>query len=560
MTARGQPVRLVQYAEQDYTSFYESSKRAGCEGIVLKRADSTLRMGAERSLINPGWLKIKHTEHTANKPSDEQPTPIPPGVNPSDGNISPALVPLCVPIDSVRLDKDNAREHPSWNLDAIKNSLRRFGQQKPIVVDSEGTVRAGNGTWAAAKAMGWNRIAVVVSDLTAAEMTAYAIADNRTAEMALWNEEVLAAQLQAMDATLRDAAGFTEKDLQRLMGMQAPGRLDGSPPILEGPVVTQPGDLWTLGDHRLLCADATLAASWEALLGGIRAKLIYTDPPYGIKYETRQHRETVINDDLTDDKLIAFLTPAFRAMVSHAEDTAAFYIWYAPSTRAEFDHAVRAAGLIEQMQIIWAKPAPTLGHTLGHTDYRWSHEPAYYASKAGNKPTFYGDRCQHTIWRVAVSGAADAAAAVGTGLLVVDGAGGQLWMQNAPPKGKKVRKMRIPDGANLQVLPGDSGGTVWEVSRDSNPIHPTQKPVELARRALENSSLPGDVVVDPFMGSGSTLIACETYNRRGAGFELSPEHCDAIVNRWQTLTGKVARRFGADGSEKPGITSKGATA
>lgn len=179
---------------------------------------------------------------------------------------------------------------------------------------------------------------------------------------------------------------------------------------------------------------------------------------------------------------------------------------------------------------------------MGHSDYHWAHEPCFYASKAGSKPAFYGDRSQSTIWRASMAQSKAVSTVVGPGVVLLDGAGGSLYITQRPPKGKKARQVRIAE-AQTAFLQSEGGpNTVWEVARDFNYVHPTQKPVELARRAMENSSRPGEVVLDLFGGSGSTLIAAESTGRQARIMELDPAYADVIVARWEGFTGKKANR------------------
>jgi DNA modification methylase len=216
-----------------------------------------------------------------------------------------------VPIDSVSLDPANVRRHGERNLATIKASLSRFGQQKPIVVDADGIVRAGNGTWTAAKALGWKEITVVRTALKGAEATAYAIADNRTAELAEWDDDALAqtlAALQIEDEALALDTGFDAKEIEELL---APDEVteDEVPEPPANPI-TKPGDLWILGDHRLLCGDSTKAEDVGMLMDGKSADAVVTDPPYGIGFSYDTH------DDDRDAwfQLMNKVVPMLRSM------------------------------------------------------------------------------------------------------------------------------------------------------------------------------------------------------------------------------------------------------
>lgn len=384
-----------------------------------------------------------------------------------------------ISVDEIHPDPSNARKHSPRNIDAIAASLHRFGQQKPIVVDSSGVVRAGNGTLEAAKKLGWAEVAVVESDLKGAEMTAFAIADNRTAELAEWDDEVLAATLQALDdadVPLADA-GFTAEELaevQKAAGAEEAGEVveDEVPEAPEEPT-TKEGDLWLLGEHRLFCGDSTEAASFERLMQGARADLLLTDPPYNVNY-TSSHGDKIQNDNMQDEQFRAFLSSVFGLVFDSMKPGAAFYVWHADIEGYNFRGAIRDQGEQVRQCLIWAKSSLV----MGRQDYQWQHEPCLYGWKAGAAHGWYSDRKQTTL------------------------------LSFAKP------------------------------SRNAD--HPTMKPVELMAYQVGNSTAPQGLVLDPFLGSGSTLIAAEQLGRKCYGLELEPRFCDVIVRRWENLTGEKA--------------------
>lgn len=262
--------------------------------------------------------------------------------------------------------------------------------------------------------------------------------------------------------------------------------------------------------------------------------MVFTDPPYGVDYESSKG-EKVAADDLVFDGLSELIQAVLGRALDFTDKQAAFYIWHASATRDDFAAAIKAAGLQELQYIIWAKPTPV----LGWADYHWSHEPCFYACRSGKRPAFYGDRAGSTVWRVA-SGAPTRGVVLGPGVVVTDGQGGNLHLAPRPPK-RKLRHYRVEPGQSL-VITGEGPGDLWEVARDTDRLHPTQKPVELARRAILNSSREGEIVLDPFLGSGSTLVGAETTERRCFGVELDPRHVDVAVARWERLTESKAER------------------
>jgi DNA modification methylase len=288
-----------------------------------------------------------------------------------------------------------------------------------------------------------------------------------------------------------------------------------------------------------MCGDSTSRDDVRRLMGHERADLVFTDPPYSVSYDARSGDFAVIEGDhKRDDELYELVTGALKQAVAFSRDAAAFYIWHASSTRREFEDALRAAGLTERQYLIWAKNAIV----LGHADYHWAHEPCFYAAKTGQKPAWHGDRAQPTIWRASLKKRAGVATTLGQGLVLRDGLGGELAIVPELAKGKKVRSVRLEEGRPLVIETESEAADIWEVGRDHDYVHPTQKPCELARRALVNSTKPGQIVLDLFGGSGSTLMAAEGTGRRARLMELDPKYVDAIVKRWEEATGRKAER------------------
>jgi DNA modification methylase len=297
------------------------------------------------------------------------------------------------------------------------------------------------------------------------------------------------------------------------------------------------GEVYTLGQHRLMCGDSTSKKDVHELFGHDTAAMVFTDPPYGVSYEATSGKFDVIEGDRKrDDELVALISNALKRAVDHTNADGAFYIWHASSTREDFVYAMKTAGVIERQYIIWAKP----GIVLGHSDYRWAHEPVFYASKCGQKPAFYGDRAQPTVWRATIRSRKGLTTTLGSALVLRTGAGESICLVPSLPKGKKTRTERLEPGQVVAIDANPQGSQVWEVKHDRDYVHPTQKPVELARRAIENSSRAGEVVYDAFGGSGTTLIAAEATKRRALVMELDPRYCDAIIKRWETFTGRKA--------------------
>jgi hypothetical protein len=312
--------------------------------------------------------------------------------------IAEQLRPLVVPIADLNLDPANARVHGEKNLAAIRASLAQFGQRKPIVVQRQGMiVRAGNGTVTAARALGWTEIAAVVIDDDNATAAQFAIADNRSAELAVWDPDVLATLLDGMQETERAALGFDQADVDELLrSLAGAGDVvqDEVPEPPENPI-TKPGDLIILGEHRLLCGDSTDAAAVGRLLDGAVPFLMVTDPPYGVEYDpewrnsaglsTTERTGKVRNDDRADWREAYALFPG-----------AVCYVWHAGKFGSVFSDSLEAAGFEVRSQIIWRKSRFAISR--GH--YHWQHEPCWYAVRPGVASKWCGDRSQSTVWDI----------------------------------------------------------------------------------------------------------------------------------------------------------------
>jgi DNA modification methylase len=403
-----------------------------------------------------------------------------------------------VPIDSISPDPANARKHGARNLETVIASFRRFGQQIPLVVDKSNVVRVGNARLEAAKQLGWDTIQIVRTELTSSEAIAYAIADNRTAELAEWDDDVLAAQLNGLlaeDEELLTSAGFTDEELEELLG-----DIDGVDPaeITEDEVpepladpITKAGDLWMLGDHRLLCGDSTKAQDVERLMDGAKAGMMVTDPPYGVEYDA-DWRNQAKRPDGTAYGASALGKVSNDDRADWRESWALFhgdiaYVWHAGCRSPEVAESLTVCDFVIRNLIVWAKNSMV----IGRGDYHHQHEPCWYVVRKGCPGRRTDDRTQTTLWQI-----------------------------DKPHK--------------------------------SETGHSTQKPVECMARPMRNHE--AELVYDPFLGSGTTLIAAEQLGRKCYGMEISPQYCDVIVKRWETLTGQKATLQAADRPASTGAT------
>jgi len=388
-----------------------------------------------------------------------------------------------VPVKSLVMDPANVRTHNEKNLKAIKASLSRFGQQKPIVVDSNGVVVAGNGTLAAADSLGWQDISTVSTELNGSESIAYAIADNRSAELAEWDDESLAKQLSALQIEsdeLLEAAGFSDEELAALVN-EVTGISEGNtdpdqvPDVPEIPTA-KPGQIWKLGDHRLMCGDSTKAEDVAALMDGQKADMVFTDPPYGVDYEGPKSTMYFGKDKkgrstrkLLNDSNFNMYPPSFDVVKIFCNGP--FYVFYGAGEEDKFFSGLEKSGLTYISHLIWNKPK---GSVAMGAHYKPTYESFIYGAIKNNRK-WIGDNRQ--------------------------------W-------------------------------TVFDYPRCNDGLHPTQKPVGLINQILKNHDTT--IILDMFLGSGSTLIACEQTGRKCYGMELSPAYCDVILRRWEDFTGGTA--------------------
>ena len=438
-----------------------------------------------------------------------------------------ALRPMLRALGELHVDPANANRHDERSIAAVVGSLARFGQQKPVVVDAAGVCVAGSGTLEAAVRLGWTHLAAVTTGLTGSDRTAYAIADNRTNRLSAFDDEALAkllAELKAEDAQLFAATGFTSDELTRLEAdnrIEQPPIEDEIPPAPANPT-SKPGDIYALGNHRLIVGDSTDPQTILRLLGSRKADILLTDPPYNVAYTGKtQDALTIENDRQNPAAFQTFLRAAFRSAAAVMRPGASFYIWHADSEGYAFRAAVHDVGLQLRQCLVWIKN--TL--VLGRQDYQWQHEPCLYGWKDGEAHHWYGDRKQITLQKSRIP-----------------------WHINQNPDGSWTVVIEgqayILTGDNIRVQQVLTTLLTFERPAAS-PDHPTTKPTALFESLIVNSSKPGEAVLDPFAGSGTTAIACEKSGRHAHLVELDPHYADIIVRRWENFTGKKATREAA---------------
>lgn len=372
---------------------------------------------------------------------------------------------------------NNARTHNSQQITKLRSSLREFGFINPVIIDREYNVIAGHGRILAAKKEGIEEVPCVFVDyLTPAQKKAYILADNRMAMDAGWDEELLRVEIEALQAESFDVGltGFDEKDIAELFAGEDGDAQDDDFDVdeeLQKPPVSKSGDVWLLGNHRLICGDSTKEETYTVLMDGKKANLVVTDPPYNVNYEGSAGK--IQNDNMENDKFYQFLLDAFLNMEKAMADDASIYVFHADTEGLNFRKSFSDAGFYLSGTCIWKKQSLV----LGRSPYQWQHEPCLYGWKKKGKHQWYSDRKQTTIWEF--------------------------------DKPKK------------------------------NGDHPTMKPIPLIAYPIKNSSMSNCIILDPFGGSGSTLIACEQLGRICHTIELDEKYCDVIVKRYIEQVGSA---------------------
>lgn len=390
-----------------------------------------------------------------------------------------------VPIASVVVNPRNPRRNANA-IEPVARSIQTYGFLNPLICDENLNLAAGHTRLAAAQRLGLTEVPVIrVHGLVGSRFQGFAIADNRTAELAEWDEGLLAQIVSELNLEANfdlGSLGFDDSELTVLLDTAVEDEGEGeddAPPLPETPV-SQPGDLYILGDHRLYCGDATDPDSYRILLEGEKVDIVITDAPYNADYHSRgkksDHWGDIANDNMSQDAFESFLLKAFTNIARVCRPGAVAYVCHGISMagiRIAFERAFITAGFHLSSTIVWAKQCAS----MGWQDYREAHECLLYG-----------------------------------------------WIGNGHRK--------IKDRTQT---------TVWQIDREGDYRHPTQKPVALFSRALRNSTIRGERVLDCFVGSGTTIIACEQLGRRCFAMELEPKYVDVAVQRWEQYTGRSAQ-------------------
>ena len=390
------------------------------------------------------------------------------------------------PIEALIPYINNSRKHSDEQVAQIAASIKEFGWTNPILVDGTSGIIAGHGRLLAARKLGMDKVPVIeLAHLSDTQKKALIIADNKLALNADWDTELLQIELKELmaDDFSLDLLGFDVKELDALLNAIEPTvgltDEDAVPDVPDEPK-TKPGDIYVLGNHRLMCGDSISIDAVEKLMDGQLADLVFTDPPYNVAYSGRGENNlgTIKNDNMSDSQFEDFCRAFFGCYFAYMKPLACIYVCHPDSQSAPklaFEKTF-AEQFKKSSTIIWMKQSAG----MGWQDYRAQHEPILYGWKEGKgKHFFVGDRTKTTVWKI---------------------------------------------GRDAQA----------------SYVHPTQKPVALPEEAINNSSKGMDIVLDLFGGSGSTLIAAEKTGRKARTMELDPKYCDVIVKRWEEFTGKQA--------------------
>ncbi|MCK5445009.1 MAG: site-specific DNA-methyltransferase [Rhodospirillaceae bacterium] len=410
-----------------------------------------------------------------------------------------------LPLEDLIPYASNSRTHSDEQVAQIAASISEFGFNNPVLIDEAGGIIAGHGRVLAARKLGLTDIPTIrLTHLTENQRKAYVIADNKLALNAGWDMGVLQLEMQALDSEGFDLSllGFDETELISIFATETEGLTDPDEiPYLPDTPVSQLGDVWLLGEHRLMCGDSTDTTNVAALLEGREADMVFTDPPWNVNYGAVEKGNaqgykvrTILNDSMTADDWVKFCADVAVSLRSATKPGAPLYCVMSAQEWPVIDKALRLAGFHWSSSIIWAKDTLVLSRKDYHTQY---------------EPIWYG-------WNAAA--------------------------------------------ARLAKVPDRKQSDLWQCDRPKkSELHPTTKPVELVERAVNNSSQPGDLVLDLFGGSGTTLIAAQQTGRKACLMEMDPKYADVIVKRWQNFTGQQAKREGSGEtfSQRSGVSENG---
>lgn len=380
-------------------------------------------------------------------------------------------------------------------VEAVARSIREYGFRQPIVVDKDGVVIVGHTRLKAAKHLGLEKVPVHVADLTPEQAKAYRLVDNKLAMLSEWNDDLLAielGELKALDIDL-GGLGFDDSEIARLLdpGVETGATDADDVPETPAVAVSQRGDTWLLGKHRLMCGDSTSAADVDSLMDGKKAAICATDPPFLVDYTGDRPNDSgkdwsAVYHEIDIKDADAFFRSVFTNVLRVIKPKAAIYCWHAHKRQALISKVWDELDILDHQQIVWVKPTPVFGRVYWH----FRHEPAMMGWRRGSQPEHDSDHTFNSVWEIDWEG-----------------------------------KSRIVGNE-----------------------HPTSKPVEIFARPIRKHTKAGDICFEPFSGSGSQLIACEKEGRRCYAMEIEPVFVDVAVRRWEAFTGNKAERVQAGGA------------
>lgn len=408
------------------------------------------------------------------------------------------------PISEIRPYKFNPRKNEKA-VKVVAESIKQFGFIIPVVIDQNNELIAGHTRIEAAKMLGLEEApSIKVENLTEDQIKAFRIMDNKSTEYAKWDRVLLRHEFESLAGKLDlKLTGFREAEIQKIMD---PSAKDSTGDTV-GKYKIEPGKVYLLGEHRLINGDSKDEMTFNKLIPPkTDIHCVYTDPPYGVSYkgtnnENGRDWKVIEGDDLRGDGLYDLLIKCFEQVNQYLVQKGALYVFHASSNQIIFEKALNEAGFQVKQQLIWHKH-----HILGHSHYHWTHEPIFYCSRINENPAYYGTRDNKT------------------------------FINQLKPEEMTEEEMRT------LLIKIKNESTVVEFKKDASKdyIHPTQKPVKMAEHFIINSSRIDENILEPFAGSGSTLIACENKKRHCFAVEYSPDFCSHIIERWETLTGNKA--------------------
>ena len=423
-----------------------------------------------------------------------------------------------IDVKNIKPYSKNAKKHPKEQVEQIVESIKEFGFIDPIGIWSdENIIVEGHGRYEALKKLKYKTVPCIRLDhLTDEQRKAYTLAHNKLTMNTDFDLDVLASELNDIPDLDMSLFGFDIDSVE-----EDPEVVEDEVPELEEETTAKLGDIWQLGRHRVLCADSTDGEQVGAFMDGIQADLVVTDPPYNVDYERKEkllsnfrqnkrveekQKTEIKNDSMDNDSFRQFLVDAFSVLNKNLKPGGAFYIWHAPTEEYNFSGACLDVGWKIRQCLIWNKNAMV----MGRQDYHWKHEPCLYGWKDGAGHYFVDDRTQTTVH------------------------------EDQTPDFKKMNKAELVEFCKEAFGDKISTSVINENRPARNADHPTMKPIKLLARLVKNSSRQGEVVVDTFGGSGSTLITCEQLNRTCYTVELDPRYVDVIIKRYENLTGDTA--------------------